>query len=160
MSREPKQRSILESRSGTDQYHLGREEGLDRLYLTFQGGQHHMGRVQAVNEVGWERRSLFQRVHRSRSIGVRDVDSLEGRSDLLSLSLPVWLDDGQSKGGSPDNGSHLFILSPIPRGDLLGDKVPKGRRGKCGRDSSGWDRLGDEPRAEVEPGLDILGPGE
>jgi len=30
-----------------------------RTHLAFQGGQHHMGRIQAMDEVGWERRSLF-----------------------------------------------------------------------------------------------------
>jgi hypothetical protein len=34
-------------------------EAIDQLHLALQGSQHHVGRIQAMDEVGWERRSLF-----------------------------------------------------------------------------------------------------
>ena len=68
-----------------------------------------------------------ERVHCDRRIGIRDADGLEGRSDLLSLGLPVGLNYRKPSG--LDNGSHLFTPGAIHRGSLL-SITPPGRRGK------------------------------
>ena len=126
-------------------------------HLAFQGGQHHMGRIQAMNEVWWERGGLFHRVHRGRSIRIRDVDSLDGRGDLLSLYPPVRLNDRKSEGSRPDDSGHLFILDPVKGGNVLRTATLDR---KCGKDPGRWNGFRDEPRTKVEPGLNILGSRE
>lgn len=136
---------------------------MNLTYPTFKCGQHHVSRIQAVDEVGRECSGLFHRVDCSRRVRVGKVDTLERSHDLFPLFLSVWLNNGKSERCCPDHTRHLFF--PDTREKRLASRFHASVFGfdRWGSDNSETfrgNRFGDKFRASVEPGLNLLGGGE
>lgn len=52
-----------------------------------------MRSIQAVNEVGRERRALFGGINLRLDIRIADINALHRRDELFSLDFPIWLYD-------------------------------------------------------------------